>query len=709
MTFRNCATSALIAVAVLGATACKDDEGGTSGAGGARGLESEVQSEIDALKDQIEALQELLDAESGDVDTIEDALEAAQDRLEELLVCGNGGDCEARTETIEALTSVTDAYCDYLFGCCTGEEVAGALGYSFSDVDACKSVYTNLVTRGADQSFAHNGSSSADDVTYAIQSLLSRTGTLTVQLERGALSLDTDRVEACAEEIAGLSCADDNSSSCRSTESACEGLFVGQQAEGEPCKESAECGDGLICDVDTNSFAEGYGSTLTIFDGGNCIAQAKVDDPCRNDADCLTSDNSLFCSESDKTCQEKVEAGGDCVFLDPNLVNLDLEAPCVDGYSCSIITNTCIADCEEDSTCREWYDECKDGFTCNVTDGRDDWDDLPYYYGFCDEAKKGGETVTERSECESGQYGWDGSEYVCEGLEGESCQIDDDCASEGCVDLKCAATCNENDECADGEYCEGSQWDDGPCLPIGEVGDSCRNDEGCSDGYCDGGTCIAYVATGGDCQSDRTRSCEPEDYCDFTEGGGAVSGSFNCVARGDEDDSCGADVECLAGLECANGKCLPLTGRAAGDYCQSFDECASYRCSGNVCVNASLEEGDECTVDNPGVSGLQATYDIGLDPCEDGLYCRRNTRANDDLTGVCTKQGKPSSVCDTFVRDYSSSQRQCEGNVACELQDDLGYYVCPVTDSTNRNVCPLSRVEYATGGGKGGGMTVRPN
>jgi hypothetical protein len=118
------------------------------------------------------------------------------------------------------------------------------------------------------------------------------------------------------------------------------------------------------------------------------------------------------------------------------------------------------------------------------------------------------------------------------------------------------------------------------------------------------------------------------------------------------------------------------------------------RCSGNVCVTPALEEGDTCSVDDPTVSGLQATYDIKEDPCEQGLYCRRDNRSPADLTGVCTKQGKQSSNCDAFVSSYSGLQAQCEGNLPCSYQDDLGYEICPVTDDTNSNICPLDRVQY---------------
>jgi hypothetical protein len=719
MTFKTCATSALIAVAVLGATACKkDDSTGDGGSGGARGLESEVDANIDALKDQIKALQDLLDEEVGDVETIESALAAAQERLDALLTCENGGECDARNEVSTQLSAVTDAYCDYIFGCCSENEVAGVLGYTFSDVDACKAVYSDSLEKGRYQSLAFDGVSGVGgNVAQAIEFLLRNAGLVARTLEEGSISLDPAKVAACGESLSSATCAG-GSNSCEESQAAeaCYDLFAGEQATGEPCVTDFQCVDGFVCDSENPADSYGEGLPALVygyFFQGSCIAEPEIDAPCSFDRDCNTSDGSLFCSDVVKTCQAKVEAGEACAFVDPRIGNATVEAPCVDGYQCSFLSNTCVANCEQDARCLSSGDgsntACSDDLTCNVSDGRDDWN-VSLNEGYCDAPKKAGEEATRASECESRRL----FNSECAGLKGDACQQDAECRSDACVGLACAEYSEDGDNCGDDQYFDERSTPYGygaACLEIVELNESCRANEGCEEGYCDSTTnvCTAFLDIDDAC-STGDGSCAEDDFCEVTAAvtvavtaaGPPTSamilsdGTCQAGTRAAEEEPCDGDEQktCAAGLVCVDTEddgeiCLSPDARTVGQYCEGLEECASRRCSDEACVVPTLEEGDTCTVDNDtSDASLNPITSITDDPCKDGLFCRRNTASSDDLIGVCTKQGAVGSPCDNFA-GIDEDYEQCEGNLDCEMNDLLDYEICPSLEEDD-SVCVLS-------------------
>jgi hypothetical protein len=645
MTFKTCATSALIAVAVLGATACKKDDSTDGGSGGARGFESEV----DDLKDQIKALQDLLDEEVGDVESIESALATAQERLDALLTCGNGGECDAQAEISTALTDVTDAYCDYVFGCCSAEDVVGALGVTFQDADACKAVYSDVLNRGRFQSIYGEGglvsAAPASDFGSVVENILRYSGTLNSIVEGGSLTLDPTQVAACVTEVESFSCADPDANSCGAQESACSNLFTGQQALGEPCRTDLECGEGVVCDRGVGSDSLDY-LLFSVDRGyglGNCIPEAEVDDPCRDDSDCQDDANSLFCQEAEQTCQAKVAAGEACAYIDPNIGSGELEADCVDGYSCSLKTNTCVADCDQDAVCYAFNSSCGEGFTCNIRDDRDDLGLLGLegqsisaaglngpglYFGFCDAPAVKGDIVEQSSECESGKAWQDpqrANNQVCKSEAGDLCDDNQECVSNLCFDDKCApatfvdfsgesidrgyeygydaslsygeggygdyfsssTTCGEDSYSVKTGGSVFGQGFRGACLEAeaSEVGGPCyqNDDRGCTDSYCDSGTCVVFKARDAACDGFTDTACAPEDFCDYGEGFGAATGTaygYGCKERDSGLTPCGSD----SGTFNAN---------ASRDNCGVGLSCVSTDDDGDICLEPDGRSGGQ--------------------------------------------------------------------------------------------------------------------
>ncbi len=345
-----------------------------------------------------------------------------------------------------------------------------------------------------------------------------------------------------------------------------------------------------------------------------------------------------------------------------------------------------------------------------------------------------------------------GSEGECRviddgGVEGDSCEDSEDCATGLCVDGQCRASCEDVGDCLDGWSCSdqglceapscahdgncaAGQWcavwaneDAGAletlCLPDNggvEGGESCTDHDECLGRYCLEGACSAPCqnrdqCSGIDmcesltvekeglegtfdlCQQPAFIECEGPDDCAFSD--------LTCnmpTYDGDSIDgaSCGpinpgqADLGAVCGgdSECHSNLCLPHDGGAIGE-CSVFCQSTSAHCgTGQVCLGITDDIG-LC------ISSCDRNADcFGDDVCRFGL------ETSGELTQFCDApvgDRELGAECDldtqcrsglclgSFSEQSCSSDANCPGELRCGPCPS-GLPWC----SPGQNVCQLS-------------------
>ncbi len=651
---------------------------------------SSLEKEIDSLKDIIDDLEDQLkNASQQEIPDLQDELDAALDRLNELETCMNGGSCDG-VEEAHSFKALTDAYCDWVFGCCSDVEVSATIGNAAQDKDSCKDMFGQLLLRGGSYASIPAFSGMVSD-SYDL-------GQLAARLQSGRVSLNEDAVEECADAMAAQKCADYEGASeyeCGMAEAnPCGELLTGLQKEGESCAHMNECENGLFC----SGYDEGYAD-------GVCLSGAEEDDLCQEEEDCNNAEGDLYCDESSGSCKVRPGEGDDCDFEDPTFSKLSPEmmaVPCMPGYMCSPESHTCIAACDT----LDKGDTCTDSDQCGA-DGYCDFSKLDdqMYAGECAEKLNAGAASTDPEACLSGavfsdtdassydavdcklystnytqyQYYADqgddeaaakylslANDYVeacaftCAGQGGESCSYDDfsgaDCSS---------GSCTEGDKCR--SQCDGD-WD-------------CGDDDSCVDGIC-------YEAVSANSECLVTEQCPDAQWCNP-----ASEKCENRVEEGDPDDSSdncttnNGPEKCASGSACVLSECRPYKGLGSGETCTDWYHCTSGRCDRKKaeCLGTSglKDKGDDCSLD--GVAEANMT-NINYDPCKKGLFCKLDGPGSTD--GVCTEQREPGTTCD---RSLDPAVKQCVGNETCSMNPNTGAYACrvPYSEPDEQNKCVL--------------------
>lgn len=322
-------------------------------------------------------------------------------------------------------------------------------------------------------------------------------------------------------------------------------------------------------------------------DAGGAGGTGGMGPACTTDADCV---DARYC---DRPADDPF-ADGTCLpgcRTDPD--------SCGDGEACDAETRECRSlgcqgddtQCAEDEYCDAETNACATGCRTSPDDncplqegGRD---------GQCDEATRTCEALfvccSADNACSTAPQG------ACEGRElGEATTCDDN---------PCDATqCANNDECADGEYCNVA---DGICLSGCRVDERCPNDGNL---VCDGET---HTCAEAQCNSDDDCALDFH-YCNQ---------ELNLCREGD----CRVDADCEAdfgaGWSCVTGQCLNVCDADAdcgeGRYCDGDqrtcrDECADH----DAC-----EDNEACNFDN--------------NQCERGL-CRDDAHEPNDAVNAAT-------------------------------------------------------------------------
>jgi hypothetical protein len=215
--------------------------------------------------------------------------------------------------------------------------------------------------------------------------------------------------------------------------------------------------------------------------------------------------------------------------------------------------------------------------------------------------------------------------------------------------VACLTSCDGDEDCEDGYFCEGDV-----CAQIPGLGDECENDSGCETGHCTDGHCCGVAACEdgyscglpdfeGLCTKDLGTECE----------GNAECGSGHCV-----DGVC-CKTSCTGRCEACNndgqeGTCAPRLGQPASPRapCGDSDNACDAACDGsNRTACAFPDDGTTC----------------GERSCDDGVEIRRGTC---DGEGTCSA---PTHACDAYACDSNGTACNTECESADECAED---YFC---------------------------------
>lgn len=167
--------------------------------------------------------------------------------------------------------------------------------------------------------------------------------------------------------------------------------------------------------------------------------------------------------------------------------------------------------------------------------------------------------------------------------------------------------CRSNLECADSAVCEngscitlvgacgyaaGHEWHAFECC----ADQTCREDQECAANRC--------VNLTGACGVAQNHSWVPFTCCADAECGSGACVNHSCVAR----PQCLADAECPDNAQCANGRCVAVTGDcgfAIGHVWQQYDCCVDADCgAGFACAQNACTPVEAPNTGAPGCLGL---------------------------------------------------------------------------------------------------------
>lgn len=460
---------------------------------------------------------------------------------------------------------LVDAACDWMFGCCSADELVYQVGDFTVDADDCSERLLDAIATGTPLDI-QQGDLSSDPA----EGLL----VLALSINEGRVSVNDGAVNDCADATTNQACnspvevssvgrctpsaTDPNANPCDPNE-----MFSGRQEVGEQCDGPWECKDGLRC-VD-------FGIA------GVCALRARDGENCFSDAECAEG---LVCDWADGTCTAGALSGETCGFSDPaNPLPGTENIRCAAGLNCDPVTSVCVGGfCAPGSPCGDVFGDS----------------DCPETY-FC--------------------VGNFATQATCQrpGAEFAPCSKGDDCQStycdpfeEVCASLLAAGeACFENTECESG-FCSG-----GLCNPSFGAGQPCPSQDSaeCQGGFCDTAdpanpVCTAYSPEGGLCPIGF--ECDPDAGLLCVDGvcllppfanGTSCTNSAQC-----ESLSCFQDV-------CESGAVIGATCRIddpavqpciLGSFCEApagtqDGVCAELRRSGSACENSDQCWG-ECVV-----------------------------------------------------------------------------------------------------------------
>ncbi len=459
---------------------------------------------------------------------------------------------------------LVDAACDWMFGCCSPDELVYQVGDFTVDDNDCSARLLDAITTGIPLDLVQGGLSNDP-----AEGLL----TLALAINEGRVDVNAGAVRECADATSERACnapVENAGPVGRCTPSAtgvqanpCDPneMFRGRQGVGEQCDGPWECKEGLRC----ADFGIAGVCALRAAEGKNCFSDGECQD-------------GLVCNYEEGLCRPGALSGETCAYSDPaNPIPGTESVRCADGLTCDPVAFVCAGGfCSPGSPCFDIFNDsdCPESFYCV------------------------GNFSTQPS-CQQ------------PGLTGAPCSKADDCSTnycnpfdEVCGDLLMTGeSCFDNVECASG-FCSG-----GLCQPSFGAGQPCPSgfDEECQGGYCDFGTgmptCAAYASEGGACPNGS--ECDPGDdlFCvdavclrqPFPNGTTCFD-SFQCASRACYMGECTAGA--VIGATCrTDGSTEPCI---VGSYCQApvggvDGVCSELKRPGQACAGPQECWGD-CVV-----------------------------------------------------------------------------------------------------------------
>lgn len=463
---------------------------------------------------------------------------------------------------------LVDAACDWMFGCCSPDELVYQVGDFTVDANDCSERLLDAISAGVPLNLEQGGLSNDPAEGLLI---------LALSINEGRVDVNSAEVQECADATSDRACnaplmaADPNATRCMPgdegevTEPPCnpDEMFVGKQGVGEECSGQFECAIGLRCiDFGTSAICARRGAV-----GENCF----VDDEC---------DVGLICDWANGTCDEGKKLGEACAFVDPLLPVPGTESiRCAEGLACDPTTTLCVGGyCAPGAPCSDFISDtdCPEGYFCT------------------------GDAM--------------GLLYTCQppGGNGAPCMRDETCASlfcdpttATCGDLLAdGSTCNFSEECASG-WCDFGGG--GICSPTVPNGQPCPSGDNaqCSDGYCDfmAGTCTGYAAENGPCPTGI--ECDPTqdlfcvgDVMNMTCQRAPFPNGTNCV----DGSQCQTNV-CFNGLcadgtpigsACSSDPMMMIAPCVIGSYCNIVDGSTNGTCVELLRPGQSCQDSQEC-------------------------------------------------------------------------------------------------------------------
>ena len=424
---------------------------------------------------------------------------------------------------------------------------------------------------------------------------------------------------------------------------------------GTTCASHDDCAFGEFCNLATSA-------CVACLNDDHCEIGlvCRSNGTCGSEEGCTTNDDcgNLVCETVSAQCVQCVSSGdcpdgqtcrgNACFVSDGGDPLCETQAEC-DPYGkiCDTVEGRC-GDCAADAECGEGK-ICAAG-TCTI-DGGTNPDDGGSIDGTCETTED-----CNGDACFSGMCMPCFSDFMCVGLTdllmgggdicdpmtgkciAPQCVTANDCApKEACYGGGHCGTCEYDDECRSGEYCE---YSTGLC----EVGSTTPPSECTINSDCTGG----LICFGGSCTN-----CDVDDDCD---GSNICNDSNLCAAPGDTTPECTSNSGCTNGQVCISETCIACT---SSTQCTSPNICTSGACTAPVT--------SECT-DNNGCTGGQVCISDSCVACTSSTQC---TSPNICTSGACTAPVTPECndnsncashlVCISQVCTACTQDSQCDG------------------------------------------------
>ncbi|MCY1075819.1 Dickkopf N-terminal cysteine-rich domain-containing protein [Archangium lansingense] len=219
--------------------------------------------------------------------------------------------------------------------------------------------------------------------------------------------------------------------------------------------------------------------------------------------------------------------------------------------------------------------------------------------------------------------------------------------------------CEVNEECTPDAYCDlTADACPGTCRSRKEVGQPAADTRECAQGLYRSwnGMCAAPAQVGESCAS--SVSCVHNAFCNST--------TELCEPQRVEGEACKRGYECMRGLACPDGTCVPLRG--PGESCENLNVCKA-DLSGcvansdrsNTCTTAGAE-GEKCFGRGGGITYLDRA-------CQRGLFCESYHQVilGGPGSGSCARLVPEGGACAGWMDDllYMYHQRECEPGLHC--------------------------------------------